>query len=136
MPRRPRLTPGIPLMLDRERVLYMDIGYLMLAELELGRLYGKKVSLLRVIGGEEGLGLNDIHVLLWAALLDDDPSLTLLRVQDMMDLSHIADYTTAIFAAWNAAWPTPQPVEEGTPDPFPTASTGADSGAMAASPLA
>lgn len=135
MPRRPRITPGIPLVLDRERLLYMDIGYLKLAELELCQVYGKKISLFQVIGGGEGLGLNDIHILLWAALLDDDPSLTLLRVQDLMDLNRIADYTTAIFAAWNAAWPTPDPQEEASTDPLAPTSTGDDSGVPPASNL-
>lgn len=135
MARRPRVTPGIPLVLDKERLLYFDIGYLMLAELELGRVYGKKVSLFQVIGSGDGLGLNDIHILLWAALLDDDPSLTLLRVQDLMDLNRIADYTTAIFAAWNVAWPTPDPQEEGTTDPLAPGSTGDASGVPPGSSL-
>lgn len=136
MARRPRVTPGIPLVLDRERLLYFDIGYLMLAELELGRVYSRKVSLLQLISHPEGLGLNDIHVLLWAALLDDDPSLTVLKVQDLMDLNRIADYTTAIFTAWNVAWPPAPAAEEGTEDPLAPASTGDGSGVPPVSSLA
>lgn len=128
MARRPRVTPGIPLMLDKERLLYLDLRYLKLAELELCQVYGKKISLLQVIGSGEGLGLNDIHILLWASLLDDDPSLTLLRVQDMMELPRIADYSTAIFAAWNVAWPIAPTSEEGTEDPLALTSIGDGSG--------
>ena len=123
------VVPGIPLMLDKERHLRLHIGSLLLAEREMERLWGREVNLLALIGSPGGLGLNNISILLWVALLDEDPSLTLLRVQDMVNPSQIGVVVTAIFDAWNAAWPIPLPQEETGERPLSSAWTGSDSGA-------
>lgn len=124
----PSVVPGIPLMLDQERHLRLDIGSLLLAEREMERLWGREINLFTLIASPNGLGLNNVSILLWVALLAEDPSLTLLRVQDMLNPSQVGEVVKAIFDAWNAAWPLPVPAEEGTESPLSSASTGPDSG--------
>lgn len=132
----PSIVPGIPLMLDKERHLRLDIGGLLLAEREMERLWGREINLFTVIASPTGLGLNNVSILLWVALLPEDPALTLLRVQDLLNPSQIGDVVTALFAAWNAAWPLPVPDAEPPARPLASASTGDDSGAPPASTLA
>lgn len=132
----PSIVEPVLLTLDRERHLRFDMAALLLAEREMSRLWDRKVSLFSVLASGEGLGLNDISVLLWVSLLHDDPSMTLLKTQDLMDVNRIADYTTAIFAAWNRAWPQASPSEEERADPLATALTGDASGVPPVSSLA
>lgn len=132
MAEQPSVVPSVPLMLDKERHLRFTIPALLMAERELSRIWEKKVSLFATIGSAEGLGLNDMQVLLWVALLHEEPGLTLLRVQDMMDLSKVGDYITAIYAAWNAAWPLAPAQPEGAESPLALTSTGSVSGSTAA----
>lgn len=124
----PSMVEPVPLLLDRERHLRFDIAALLLAERELARVWDRKISLFSILASEGGLGLNDVSVLLWVSLLHEDPSMTLLKTQDLMDINRIADYTAAIFAAWNAAWPPAPAREEASADPLARASTGDASG--------
>lgn len=126
--RIPSVVPGIPLMLDKERHLRLHIGSLLLAEREMERLWGREINLFTVIAAPGGMGLNNLSILLWVALLDEDPSMTLLKTQDLLNPSQVGPVITAIFDAWNAAWPLPRPEEEAE-RPLSSALTGADSGA-------
>lgn len=118
----------VPLMLDKERHLKLSYPTLALAELELSRVWERKINLLTLL--TDGIGLNDLRVLLWAALLWEDPSLTLLRVQDMIDPSRLTEIMDAVVQAWLRAWhiTSDAPVEEETAPPLAVHSTGALSG--------
>jgi|SRR5262252_5858349 len=131
----PRVTPEVPIILDRPRHLRLDNRAIFSAEKELSALWGKKVSLFTVLGSGE-LGLNDLSVLLWQGLRHEDPGLTLERVQDLMDMSDLPGLIEKVLASWNAATTPAEPRQE-TPDaPFPNGSSGPASGATGALSLA
>lgn len=132
----PSIVAPVPLMLDRERHLRLDNGAMLLAERELSRLWERKISLFSVLASADGLGLNDLSVLLWVSLLHEDPSLTLLRVQDMMDMQRLPEMIQAILQSWNNATMPAQPQTETPSDPLASTSTGPGSGAMPAPSLA
>lgn len=124
----PSVVPGIPLMLDRERHLRLDNAAMLLAERELSRLWDRKISLFSVLASADGLGLNDLSVLLFAALLHEDPSLTLLKTQDLMDMQRLPEMINAILAAWNAATMPVVTSQETADGPLASTLTGPDSG--------
>ena len=109
---------------------------MLLAERELSRLWDRKISLFSVLASADGLGLNDLSVLLFAALLHEDPSLTLLKTQDMMDMQRLPEMIQAILEAWNRATMPAQPQTEAPSDPLASTSTGPDSGVLPAPSLA
>jgi hypothetical protein len=124
----PSVVEPVPLRLDRERFLRLDNAGMLFAERELSRLWEKKISLFSVLASPDGLGLNDLSVLLFAALVQDDPSLTLLRVQDLMDMTRLGEMITAVLEAWNRATMPAQPQAEAPDSPLASTSTGPDSG--------
>ena len=130
----PSVVEPVTLMLDRERHLRLDNAAMLLAERELSRLWDRKISLFSVLASADGLGLNDLSVLLFAALLHEDPSLTLLRVQDLMDMQRLPEMIQAILEAWNRATMPAQPQTEEPSDPLASTSTGPGSGAMPVPP--
>ena len=134
----PSVVPPIPIDLDRRRVLRMNNRAIFQSEIELTKLWNRKVNVLSVlVNADQTLTLNDIAIFLWQALLDEDPSLTLPEVQDMMDVTKLDVIVTAILQAWNVATAPAEPVGPGEgaaqSDPLPTPSTGRVSGPTAVS---
>lgn len=131
----PSIVPLIPIDLDRRRHLRLNNAAIFQAEIELSKLWGKKVSLFQTLGTSETLGFNDLSVVLWQALVHEDPRLTLAQTQEVMDLGKLPQIIEAILAAWNAATapavPETAPNGEGTADPFPAGLPGTSSGATA-----
>jgi hypothetical protein len=132
----PSLVPLIPITLDRPRQLRLDNRAIFQAERELSRLWEKRCSLFNVLAND--LGLNDLSVILWQALLHEDPRLTLADVQnELMDMAKLPEIIDAVLQAWNAAT-TPAITgasangEVGETDPLPTGSPGTTFGPMPA----
>jgi hypothetical protein len=124
----PSVVEPVALMLDRQRFLRLDTAGMLFAERELSRLWERKISLFSLLASPDGLGLNDLSVLLFAALVYDDPSLTLLRVQDMMDMTRLGEMITAVLEAWNRATMPVVPPTEHSESPLAPTLTGPDSG--------
>ena len=97
----PRLTPPIPLELDHLRHLRLDARGIFQAEREMCKLWGRQMNIVTVIGAGN-LTLNDLSILLWQALLDDDPSLTLAETQELMAFDKLPGILTAVFDEWVA----------------------------------
>jgi len=134
----PSVVPLIPITLDKLRHLRMTNRAIFQSELELNKLWNRKVNILSVIvNADQTMTLNDLAIFLWQALLDEDPSLTLPEVQDMMDMTKLDVIVTAILQAWNPATAPAEPARPGEVasqnDPLPTPSTGHVSGPMVVS---
>jgi hypothetical protein len=128
----PSIVPLIPIDLDRRRHLRLDNRALFQSEMELSRLWNRRINVLSVIMDGANLTLNDLAVLLWQGLIYEDPTLTLAQVQDLMDFGKIPAIVDAIIQAWNAATEPAEPVATGgsqTDGPLP--STGDSSGPTA-----
>lgn len=132
----PGLDPSVPLTLDRPRQVRLGIKALREAELMLGEVYGRKVSILRVMPYPEDLTLNDIVVILWAGLHEDDPALTIATVERLVNMQNLPDILQAMYAAWNLHTAAAAPAPEGVERPLATAFPGSDSGALPGSSLA
>jgi hypothetical protein len=137
MPSSVPLKPLIPITLDKPRHLRMTNRAIFQSELELTKLWGRKINVFSIlVNADQTLTLNDIAVFLWQALLHEDPSLTLPEVQDMVDVTRMDVIFRAILQAWNAATAPAEPVTpgEGTAphDPLLTQSSGPVSGPIVA----
>src|SRR5262249_18373175 len=125
----PRLTPPIVLELDRPRTLRLTLGAIFQAEREMCRLWGRQQNILTIFSDVASMTLNDLSILLWAALKHEDPLLTLEATQDLMTFDKLPAIMTAIFEAWNAAtMPAVPPGEEDRQDgplSFPGVGSGA-----------
>lgn len=129
----PHIDPSVPITLDRARQLRFTNEALREAELLLSDLWHKKVSILRVMFDPEGLGLNDITVLLLCALRADDPTLTLAQVDTFVTMAQLPPILEAIYAAWNLHTASADPAQEAPGGPLATPFPGTDSGALPAS---
>src|SRR6476660_118145 len=100
----PSVIPLIPITLDKPRHLRMTNRAIFQSEIELTKLWNRKVNILSVlVNADQTLTLNDIAIFLWQALLYEDPTLTLPEVQDMIDVTKLDVIVTAILQAWNVA---------------------------------
>jgi hypothetical protein len=133
-----RPSPTIPIMLDRERHLRMDLWAGFQAEHKLAELYGKKpedVSILADFGNDR-LTMTHVLVLLWAALRHEEPTLTLEQVGHLAQLSDLVRVRDAVIEAWNADYAgqaNGQPAPAAAADAPLADSTGVTSGAADAS---
>lgn len=118
------LVPGIPVQLDRLRALRLDNRALLRAERELSTVWQRKLSILAVMLDPQALGLTDLTVLLWCGCLHEAPSLRLETVQEAVTLAQLPALLEALYAAWNAATATAEPVPEGTNGPLAQPSPG------------
>lgn len=128
----PNLTAPVPLMLDRERWLRFDNRALFTVERELCRLWGRQVSLLTLFANLDALTLNDVAVLLWQGLRQEDPTLTLEQTQDLMDFDKLPAILAAVLDAWNATTQPAVPLEEVEQQSGPLSFPGVNSGATPA----
>lgn len=77
-----KAQPELYLQLDRKRKVVFNLGAMCALEERLGK------SLFRVINWKD-LGFRDLTLLLWAALLTDDPDLKLEQVHELFDAESI-----------------------------------------------
>lgn len=148
----PRIVPLTPIVLDKPRTLLFDRLAVKFIELELTRIWGREYTFYQALRlCAEMLQDNDlsklsyinVSVMLWAGCLHEDQFLTQQIVEDALpyaDPSLLIPYIGPILQAWQAASPTPPPVQEQNgevhdSDPL-DASTGMPSGALSDSVLA
>lgn len=124
----PRVTPLIPLTLDRNRALRFDMQSVFQAERDMCKLWGRQVNILTVFGDLGTLTLNDLAILLHRGLLYDDPTLTLEQTQELMTFDQLPTIMTALFEAWNIATQPAVPPEEDATSDGPLSSPGVNSG--------
>jgi len=77
-----RAKPELYLEFDRKRKFVLTLGSICAVEVRLNQ------SLFKLIKWQD-IGFNDIRILLWAGLLDDDPELTLEQVGELFDIETI-----------------------------------------------
>ena len=129
----PSLIPGIPIDLDRPRTVRLDNRAIFTCELELSKLWGKKLSFYTVLSDRETLGVNDLSVMLWQGLRHEDAALTLAEVQEFLPLWKLPSIVTVLFQAWNAATedpdaPAPAHSDTGGDDPLAPSPGGTSGG--------
>lgn len=131
----PSIVPLVSIDLDRRRSIRLDMAAILRSERELCALWGKKQNILTILFDSDSLTINDIVVILWQGLLHEDPALTLEQVQNMVNMTNLAQVTESIFDAWSRAT---APVEGSAPQesangPLALGSTGVPSGVTPAS---
>jgi hypothetical protein len=128
------LVPTVPVMLDTERQLKIDMEVVSDTEIELGRIYGHKVHLLQMLFDPVNLSITDVGILLWCGLRKQDPSLTRHEVFACLSLEHLPVVMTAIYEAWNLAnQHAQQAIVGASAPPFVPPSPGSASGVLAGS---
>jgi hypothetical protein len=119
-----RIVPVTPIVLDKPRTLLFDRLAVKLIELELTRIWGREYTFYQALRlCAEMLQDNDlsklsyinVSVMLWAGCLHEDATLTQQTVEEALpyaDPSLLIPYIGPILQAWQAASPTPPPVQE------------------------
>jgi hypothetical protein len=87
----------VPIELDKTRHLRFTLNAMIECEERTGR------SMLNTKATQ--IGLKDLRVYVWAALIHEDPTLTPEQVGDMIDLHNLADVSDAFRRAFSAAMP-------------------------------
>lgn len=148
--------PGIialtPIVLDKPRNLLFDRFAVKLIELKLSELWRREYTFYQALklcaemlqdNDLSKLSFINVSVLLWAGCVHEDMNLTLEMVEEALpytDPSLLIPYVGPILQAWQAASPTPPPVQEmngEVVDDNPLdASIGSSSGALSGSVLA
>jgi hypothetical protein len=122
------IVEPVVLTLDRPRRLRLEIGDVLAAERAMCARWGKPVNILTIFA--ETLTLNDLCILLWAALSAEDPTLTLEQTERLITIDRLGDIMTAVMDAWNRGMQRAQPAPgEGDGSPFPSGFPGSVSGA-------
>jgi hypothetical protein len=131
---RNSIVPLIPIMLDRQRFLRLDISALCNAERDLSDFWGKKTSVYSVLL-DVPIGINDLSILVLHGLRHEDPTLSLGEVKGMLNHTTVAIVLNAVTDAWMKATQAAAPTEgDADPaDPPSTTLTGVSSGPMPAS---
>jgi hypothetical protein len=125
------IVPLIPIMLDRQRSLRLDVAALCNAERDLSDFWGKKTSVYAVLL-EVPISINDLSILVLHGLRHDDQTLSLPEVKGMLNHSSIVEVYEAITMAWTKATQAAIRGEEGAESPVdpPRPLTGGNSGPM------
>jgi len=129
------IVPLVPLTLDKERFLRLDIAAMCNAERDLTEFWGKKTSIYAALL-ENPISLNDLAIIVLHGLRHADATLSLPEVKGMLNHAPIADVLSAVTMAWTKANQTAEDVPEGEPtqaDPQTASWTGRSSGASPAS---
>jgi hypothetical protein len=123
------IVPLVPLKLDKERFLRLDISALCNAERDLTEFWGKKTSIYSALL-ENPIALNDLSIIVLHGLRHADPTLSLPEVKGMLNHASVADVLSAVTDAWTKATQTAEPTPEGdaASDPQTAISTGDSSG--------
>jgi hypothetical protein len=96
-----KITPIVTVELDKKRHLRFDLNALVNIEKAAGKNYTEAI-----ISAGNG-SMTDTRVVLWGALLSDDPTLTLDQVGEMIDLGNLADMSAAVVRAFGVSIPDP-----------------------------
>ena len=125
----PSVVPLVPLMLDKQRYLRLDINALCQAELDLAAFWQKDMSVYDALL-QNPIRLNDLAILVLHGLRHADPTLSLPEVKGMLNHSTVPTILQAVTDAWTKATAAADPVEGdiAPADPPGTASTGGSSG--------
>src|SRR5262245_45188353 len=106
------IVPLVPLTLDKERFLRLDIAAMCNAEMELTQFWGKKTSIYSALL-ENPISLNDLAIIVLHGLRQADPTLSLPEVKGMLNHVPIAEVIGAVTDAWTKANQTAEPPPEG-----------------------
>lgn len=130
----PSIVPLIDLTLDKPRHLRLGNAQLCQAEVELSAFWNRDMSVYAALL-QSPMRANDLSIILWQALLHEDPGLTLAQTRDLLDGQLIGDVIAAVQQAWiSATQPAEPPTGEGNSTPGPLdGSPGDRSGPMDAS---
>ncbi len=82
----------VEIKLDKVRHLLFDFKALRIAEKQIFSDWGEKISVTKVLGPD--ITVTDLTTLLWAALVHEDPSLTLDQISVLLHLNNI-EYVAA-----------------------------------------
>jgi hypothetical protein len=119
----PRIIELVPVQLDRERHLLFNRFAVKLIELKLSELWRREYTFYQALRLCAEMLQNDdlsklsyinISVMLWAGCVHEDMALTLEQVEEALpytDPSLLIPYVGPILQAWQAASPTPPPVQ-------------------------
>lgn len=99
--------------LDRERHLRFTMNSLVAIEEQTGQDMAEYAKQLASKNGK--LRVADIRLLLWAMLLDEDPTLTVQAVGSMIPMERLGEVATAVTAVFNDAMPGESPLVESRP---------------------
>jgi hypothetical protein len=148
----PRIVPLIDITLDKPRHLLFDRHAVKRIELMLSQIWDREYTFYQALrlcaemlqdNDLSKLSFINVSILLWAGCLHEDPTLTLAQVEEALpytDPSLLIPYIGPILQAWQAASPTPPPVQEQNGevvDDNPLdASPGSSSGVLSGSVLA
>lgn len=94
----PNLVPLVEIDLDKPRHLRLDLN----AMCEFERVSGKSIA-------EIGNSLRDIRIMLWAALVHEDPDLTEEGVGSFIHAGNLSLVNAALSQAFMVAMPEPVP---------------------------
>jgi hypothetical protein len=145
------LVPAIPIQLDKERHLRLDLNAIIEIERETGDTIDRAFEMFMPVPelpkgaskdkqDERAKSVRErrrhlieyCRLFLWAMLLHEDPALTLKQVGAMLDLSNLASLQSQVVQGINAAMPDSEPAASGAGDGEPkndgTRSTGPVSG--------
>jgi len=114
------LVPTATIELDKQRTMRMDLNALSDYE----RVTGKSI----MSGGFalDKLAVSDVRALLWAALVQDDESLTERQVGAMLHTGNLTEVTAAITSLMRASLPESE--EGGDESPLPEEATSGSTG--------
>lgn len=109
------MAGSVPIVLDKERQLRLDINALADAD----EVAGKAVN--EFLSGER-VGLSALRALLWAGLKGDDPRLTLTQAGALIDTDRLPELISAIREAIVASGIGGNGKKNGTPPAKPSPS--------------
>lgn len=95
----PKQISSLKVMLDRERILLLDLNAMVAFEDKTGK------SMINSRTWDNDLTARDIRALLWACLIHEDENLTLEEVGKMIRSDNMDVITQALFEAWGMAMP-------------------------------
>ena len=107
-PSTPRPTRGVPVALDRTRYL----RYSLRTRRKIREEFGDQAM-------SEGLSDEKLAKMLYYGLLEDDPTITVDQIEDLVDLENLKDILNAVVQAFGGqakvATHPPKPAETTTP---------------------
>jgi len=103
-----KIKPAIPIQLDKERHILLDLN----AMVEFEELTG--ISLTKKVDTEK-MGAKELRVLLWVCLIHEDENLTLKQVGTWINTGNMAEIAQRINEAFQAAMPEAEGKEESGP---------------------
>jgi len=103
-----KVKPAIPILLDKERHLLLDLNAMVAFEEATGESLFKGID-------PEHMGAKELRALLWACLLHEDEKLTLKQVGSWINTGNMAEIAQHINDAFQAAMPEAEGKKEKVP---------------------